>query len=162
MSRGKKRIERKLIPDGKYNSSFVTKFINILMLNGKKEVAEKLFYLASSKFEKELTEKYNLDFNLSFQKFILDISPSVITKTKRVAGSNYQVPIQLQDYQKLFFGMRLLKNISRKKSESSSMMMHEALANEILLALKEQGDVLKERDNMHKMASSNKVYSNLI
>ena len=157
MSRGKKRIVRPIVPDSKYNSVIISKFINTIMEDGKKEVAEKIVYSALEQAKNKLVEKFG---NVAdgFKEVILLVGPTIQTKTKRVGGSNYQVPVELADYKRIFMGMKLLKNASYKKK---GITMDKALAQEIMDAIEEKGEAYKEKVTIQKMALANKAYAHL-
>lgn len=157
MSRGKKRIDRKIIPDSKYKSVVIAKFINTIMEDGKKEVAEKIVYSALEQAKNKLVEKFG---NISdgFKEVILLVGPTIKTKTKRVGGSNYQVPVELVERERMFLGMKLLKTASSKKK---GITMDKALAQEIMDALDEKGEAYKEKVTIQKMALANKAYAHL-
>ena len=157
MSRGKKRIVRPIVPDSKYNSVLISKFINTIMEDGKKEVAEKIVYSALEQAKNKLVEKFG---NVAdgFKEVIMLVGPTVQTKTRRVGGSNYQVPVELEEYKRIFMGMKLLKTASSKKK---GITMDKALAQEIMDAIDEKGEAYKEKITIQKMALANKAYAHL-
>ena len=157
MSRGKKRIERKILPDARYRSITIAKFINIIMDSGKKEVAEKIVYSALKQVEQKLQEKYG-DVAKGFNEVILSLGPTVQTKVRRIGGANYQVPVEVPEYRRILIGMKILKKVSRKKK---GVYMALALAKEILEAIEEKGDAYKEKITIQKMALANKAYAHL-
>ena len=157
MSRGKKRIVRPIVPDSKYNSVLISKFINAIMEDGKKEVAEKIVYSALDQAKNKLVEKFG---NVAdgFKEVIMLVGPTIQTKTRRVGGSNYQVPVELEEYKRIFMGMKLLKTASSKKK---GITMDKALAQEIMDAIDEKGEAYKEKITIQKMAAANKAYAHL-
>ena len=157
MSRGKKRNPRKLIPDAKYKSEIITKFINIVMEDGKKEVAEKLVYSALNMAGDKLKEKYG-DVAKGFLEVILTVGPTVQTKVRRIGGANYQVPVEVPEYKRIFMGMKILKKSAYKKS---GINMDKALSQEIIDAMEEKGEAYKEKLTIQKMALANKAYAHL-
>lgn len=157
MSRGKKRILRKILPDSRYQSEIITKFINIIMEDGKKEVAEKIVYSALSSVEGKLKEKYG-DVAKGFNEVILLVGPTVQTKVRRIGGANYQVPVEVPEYKRIFMGMKILKKAAYKKS---GVNMDKALSQEILDAIEEKGEAYKEKLTIQKMALANKAYAHL-
>jgi len=157
MSRGKKRILRKILPDSKYQSEVIAKFINIIMEDGKKEVAEKIVYSALSQVENKLKEKYG-DVAKGFNEVILLVGPTVQTKVRRIGGANYQVPVEVPEYKRIFMGMKILKKSAYKKS---GINMDKALSQEILDAMEEKGEAYKEKLTIQKMALANKAYAHL-
>ena len=157
MSRGKKRIVRPIVPDSKYHSVLISKFINTIMEDGKKEVAEKIVYSALEQAKNKLVEKFG---NVAdgFKEVIMLVGPTIQTKTRRVGGSNYQVPVELEEYKRIFMGMKLLKTASSKKK---GITMDKALAQEIMDAIDEKGEAYKEKITIQKMALANKAYAHL-
>ena len=157
MSRGKKRIVRPIVPDTKYHSVLISKFINTIMEDGKKEVAEKIVYSALEQAKNKLVEKFG---NVAdgFKEVIMLVGPTIQTKTRRVGGSNYQVPVELEEYKRIFMGMKLLKTASSKKK---GITMDKALAQEIMDAIDEKGEAYKEKITIQKMALANKAYAHL-
>ena len=157
MSRGKKRIVRPIVPDSKYKSVLISKFINTIMEDGKKEVAEKIVYSALEQAKNKLVEKFG---NVAdgFKEVIMLVGPTIQTKTRRVGGSNYQVPVELEEYKRIFMGMKLLKTASSKKK---GITMDKALAQEIMDAIDEKGEAYKEKITIQKMALANKAYAHL-
>ena len=157
MSRWKKRNPRKCIPDPRYGSENITKFINIVMEDGKKEVAEKIVYEALAGVENKLKEKYG---NVAdgFNAVIFLVAPTVQTKVRRIGGANYQVPIEVPEYRKIFMGMKILKKAANKKK---GITMATALAQEIADAMEEKGEAYKEKVTIQKMALANKAYAHL-
>ena len=157
MSRGKKRIVRPIVPDSKYHSVLISKFINTIMEDGKKEVAEKIVYSALEQAKNKLVEKFG---NVAdgFKEVIMLVGPTIQTKTRRVGGSNYQVPVELEEYKRVFMRMKLLKTASSKKK---GITMDKALAQEIIDAIDEKGEAYKEKITIQKMALANKAYAHL-
>ena len=157
MSRGKKRNPRKLMPDPIYHSEMITKFINVVMEDGKKEVAEKIVYSALNAVGAKLKEKYG-DIAKGFNEVILLVGPTVQTKVRRIGGANYQVPVDVPDYKRISLGMRILKKAADKKG---GVNMDKALAQEIADAIEEKGEAYKEKVTIQKMALANKPYAHL-
>ena len=157
MSRGKKRDQKPVIPDSKYGSELISRFINIVMLDGKKSVAENSVYDAINSVEKKLVEKYGNVVD-GFKEVILLLGPTVQTKAKRIAGATFQVPVEVPDYKRIFMGMTILRKAARKKS---GMPFSRALAIEIADALEEKGEAYKEKVTIQKMAMANKAYAHL-
>ena len=157
MSRGKKRSPRKPVLDPVYQSVFVSKLINMLMYDGKAEVAEKIVYEAIKKSKDKLIEKFQTIPN-AIESIILIIGPTIKTQTKRIGGSNYQIPRPVPEYRRISMGIKMLIKAARKKSGRS---MAEKLSSELLLATEEKGEAVKERINIVKMASANKAFAHL-
>ncbi len=157
MSRGKKRDQKPVVPDSKYGSELISRFINIVMLDGKKSVAEAGVYNALGQVEKKLVEKYGNVVD-GFKEVILLLGPTVQTKAKRIGGATFQVPVEVPDYKRLFMGMTILRKAVRKKS---GMSFAKALAIEITDAMEEKGEAFKEKTTIQKMAMANKAYAHL-
>ena len=157
MSRCKKRNPRKVLPDSRYKSELITRFINAVMQDGKKEVAEKIVYGALEQAKNKLIEKYGTVAE-GFEAVIMLVGPTIQTKTCRVGGSNYQVPVELPAYKRIFMGMKLLKKAAGKKKGRN---MDKALAQEIMDAMEEKGEAYKEKITIQKMAAANKAYAHL-
>lgn len=157
MSRCKKRNPRKVVPDAVYGSVMITRFINTIMEDGKKEVAEKIVYSAIKMSESKLIEKYG-EIAKGFDELILFLGPTVQTKVRRIGGANYQVPVELPDYKRIFLGMKLLKKAAYNKK---GINMDKALSQEINDAIDEKGEAYKEKITIQKMALANKAYAHL-
>ena len=149
-SRAKKRI---LLPDPKFGSVEVTRFVNNLMLDGKKSIAFKVFYSAldivASKVEDE-------DALVVWEKALENITPHVEVRSRRVGGATFQIPTPIRPDRKISIAMKWLISSSRKRNEKS---MAVKLAQEILAAAKEEGAAVKKRVDTHKMAEANKAFS---
>ena len=144
--------KREVLPDPIYNSKFVTKLINSIMLDGKKGVAQKVVYGA---FEiiREKTQKDSLEV---FTQAMENIMPSLEVKARRVGGATYQVPIEVRPDRRQTLGLRWLTSYSRARSEKT---MRERLAGEIMDANNNLGNAVKKREDTHKMAESNKAFA---
>ena len=144
--------KREILPDPVYNSVLVTKLINSIMLDGKKGVAQKVVYDAFSIIE-EKTGKNGLD---AFTEAMNNIMPELEVKARRVGGATYQVPIEVRPARRQTLGLRWITAYSRKRSEKT---MKERLAGEIMDACNNTGASVKKREDMHKMAESNKAFA---
>ena len=144
--------KREVLPDPMYNSVLVTKLVNSIMLDGKKGVAQKIVYGAFEIVE-EKTGKNGLE---AFTQAMENIMPAVEVKTRRVGGSNYQVPIEVRPERRQTLGLRWLTDYSRKRSEKT---MKERLAGELMDACNNTGAAVKKREDTHKMAEANKAFS---
>jgi len=145
--------KRNIQPDRVYDSVVVEQFINYIMLDGKKSVARKVVYDAMDIIkEKEKTKKPIEIFNGA----IKNAGPSMEVKSRRIGGANYQVPVQVKESRKLALAMRWIIEASRSKNGSS---MGERLANELIAANNKEGEVIKKRENVHKMAEANKAFA---
>ena len=144
--------KREILPDPMYNSVLVTKLVNSIMLDGKKGVAQKVVYGAFD-IIKEKTGNEPLDV---FTQAMENIMPVLETKTRRVGGANYQVPMEVRPARRQTLGLRWLTNYSRARSEKT---MRERLAGEIMDACNNTGAAVKKREDTHKMAEANKAFS---
>ena len=144
--------KREILPDPMYNSVLVTKLINAIMLDGKKGVAQKVVYDAFD-IIKEKTGNEPLDV---FTQAMENIMPVLETKTRRVGGANYQVPMEVRPARRQTLGLRWLTNYSRARGERT---MAERLAGEIMDAANNTGSAVKKREDTHKMAESNKAFA---
>ena len=144
--------KREILPDPMYNSVLVTKLVNSIMLDGKKGVAQKVVYGAFD-IIKEKTGNEPLDV---FTQAMENIMPVLETKTRRVGGANYQVPIEVRPERRQTLGLRWLTNYSRARSEKT---MKERLAGELMDACNNTGAAVKKREDTHKMAEANKAFS---
>ena len=152
MSRRREIPKRKVIPDPKYNDRMVAKFVNILMLQGKKSVAEKILYDAFDiAGERGGEEPLRL-----FKKALDNVKPVLEVKSRRVGGATYQVPIEVRADRRTALAMRWLVGHSRKRSEKT---MAQRLAGELLDASQERGDAVKKKEDTHKMAEANKAFA---
>ena len=152
MSRRSSPTKRDILPDPVYQSVMVTKFINVLMERGKKSTAERILYGALEIVAKKSGEEA-LE---AFQKAINNIKPSVEVKSRRVGGATYQVPIEVRPRRATTLAIRWLTTYSRQRREKT---MAERLAGEILDASNNIGASVKRREDMHKMAESNRAFA---
>ena len=144
--------KREILPDPVYNSVLVSKLINSVMLDGKKGVAQKVVYDAFAIIE-EKTGKNGLE---AFTEAMNNIMPTLEVKARRVGGATYQVPIEVRPERRQTLGLRWITAYSRKRSEKT---MKERLAGEIMDACNNTGASVKKREDMHKMAESNKAFA---
>ncbi len=147
--------KRDVLPDSRYQSKLITKAINSVMLDGKKNLAQKIVYDSFKLIEK----KTNEDGFEVFKKALDNIMPSLELRVKRVAGANFQVPTAVQKDRKQTLGLRWLILYARNRNEKS---MVEKLANEIIDASKGTGGSFKKKEDTHKMAEANKAFAHLI
>lgn len=152
MSRKNKAPVRQVLPDPLFNSVTITKLINNIMLDGKKSTAQRILYDAFSLIETKTNQK-PLEV---FKKALENITPKLETKTRRVGGSNYQVPIEVSERRKNTLALRWLVRYSRLRSEKT---MQERLANEIIDASKNIGAAVKKREDSHKNAEANRAFA---
>ena|ERR1043166_4243881 len=148
-SKPKKRL---LLPDPKFNDILVTRFVNNLMWQGKKNTAFTLFYDAIDKVESK-TQERGIDV---WKKALNNVMPSVEVKSRRVGGATFQIPTEVHAERKVAVGMKWLIRYSRSRGEKS---MADKLAAEIIAASKNEGASVKKREDTHKMAEANKAFA---
>lgn len=152
MPRRRRPQKRLILSDPKYKDVVVAKFINSLMYGGKRSVAEKIFYDALEIVDKKL-KKDPLEI---FKKSMENVGPILEVKSRRVGGATYQVPIEVRSNRKQALAIRWLIRYSRLRSERT---MAEKLANEFMVAFKNEGASVKKREDTHKMAEANKAFA---
>lgn len=152
MSRRRRPTKREIIPDPKYNSTLVSKFISCMMLQGKKGVSEMIFYKAMD----IMTEKIQEDPVEIFIKALDNAKPVVEVKSRRVGGATYQVPIEIRPERRQALGIRWLIQNARKRPEKT---MFQRLAGELMEAYNNTGASIKKKEDTHKMAEANKAFS---
>jgi len=152
MSRRHAAEKRKVLPDPKFGDLVLTKFINNLMVDGKKSTAERIVYGALEMVQ----SKSGQDPIEVFHQSLINIKPAVEVKSRRVGGATYQVPIEVRSDRAQALAIRWLIDMSRKRNEST---MTERLAGELLDALNNRGASVKKREDTHKMADANKAFS---
>ncbi|AEI48835.1 30S ribosomal protein S7 [Runella slithyformis] len=144
--------KRYLLPDPKYRDVMVTKFVNNLMLQGKKSTAYDIFYGALEIAEKRLNES-GLEI---WRKALNNVMPAVEVKSRRVGGANFQVPTEVRPDRKIALGMKWMIKYARLRGEKT---MRDRLAAEIIAASKGEGASVKKKDDTHRMAEANKAFS---
>jgi small subunit ribosomal protein S7 len=144
--------KREVLPDPKYGSRLVTKFINIMMLRGKKSVAERIMYDALAAME-DRAKQEGLKL---FKTAVENVKPAVEVKSRRVGGSTYQVPVEVRPERRTSLSMRWLIGAARNRPERS---MADKLAAELLDAANNRGTAVKKREDTHKMAEANKAFA---
>ncbi|HKM15964.1 MAG TPA: 30S ribosomal protein S7 [Marinospirillum sp.] len=152
MPRRRVAAKREILPDPKYGSDRLAKFMNHVMESGKKATAERIVYGALSKVE-ERTKKDPLEL---FDKALESIQPLVEVKSRRVGGATYQVPVEVRPSRRTALAMRWLVDFARKRGEKS---MDLRLAGEIMDAAEGKGAAVKKREDVHRMAEANKAFS---
>ena len=152
MSRRQKSIKRPVLADARYDSQTVSKFINTLMLEGKKATAEHIFYGAMDLVESRTGQP---GVNV-FKQALQNLKPVVEVKSRRVGGATYQVPVEVRPERRTALAMRWLMMYSRERSEKS---MAEKLAAEVVAASKGEGNAMKKKDDTHRMAEANKAFA---
>jgi small subunit ribosomal protein S7 len=144
--------KREILPDPIYQSPLVTKFINCLMLDGKRSTAERAFYAAMTLIQ----ERSNEDALKVFRRAVDNVKPAVEVKSRRVGGSNYQVPIEVRPARRQALAFRWLISYTRGRSEKS---MRDRLANELMDAAGGRGATFKKKEDTHRMAEANKAFA---
>jgi small subunit ribosomal protein S7 len=152
--RHKKVQKRQIQPDVIYNNLTVAKFINGLMIDGKKSIALKKFYSAMDLIKAKDQEPLEV-----FEKALANVSPKVEVKARRVGGANYQVPIEVRPERRQSLAIRWLLEATRKRSNKEYKTFEEKLAAEIMAAANNEGEAMKKKDVMHKQAEANKAFS---
>ncbi len=146
---------RPLLPDPRYSDQLVTRFVNMMMWDGKKSVAFKIFYDALDIVEQKKTDEEKSALEL-WKEALSNVMPHVEVRSRRVGGATFQIPMQIRPDRKISTAMKWLISYSRKRNEKS---MAQKLAAEILAASKEEGAAVKKRVDTHKMAEANKAFS---
>ena len=146
---------RQALPDPKYNNPMVSRFVNMVMSEGKKAVAEKIVYGAFDVLSQKVQEDPPLKV---FNKAIENVRPRLEVKPRRVGGATYQVPVEVSMVRGSSLAMRWIRDYARIKKGKPMMMK---LADELLAAYKAEGSAIKKRDETHKMAEANKAFSHL-
>ncbi len=152
MSRRSEAPKREILPDPKYKSIQLTKFVNMLMYSGKKSVAEKIMYGALDvMLEKKGGEPLEM-----LELALENVSPAVEVKSRRVGGATYQVPVEVRPVRRTGLAMRWIIEAARKRGEKSMTLK---LAGELLDATEKRGSACKKRDDTHRMAEANKAFA---
>jgi small subunit ribosomal protein S7 len=145
--------QRKILPDPKFHNELLAKFINILMVDGKKSTAEKIVYGALDILSTKESDKDQIEL---FETALENIRPQVEVKSRRVGGSTYRVPVEVRPVRRNALAMRWLVEAARKRGEKS---MAQRLANEMLDASDSKGSAVKKREDVHRMAEANKAFA---
>jgi small subunit ribosomal protein S7 len=152
VSRRKTAVKRPVLADARYDSQTVSKFINAMMLEGKKSTAEGIFYDAMDLVEQRTNQP---GVNV-FKQALSNLKPAVEVKSRRVGGATYQVPVEVRPERRTALAMRWLITFSRERNEKS---MAEKLAAEIILASRGEGNAVKKKEDTHRMADANKAFA---
>ncbi|MBI2932821.1 MAG: 30S ribosomal protein S7 [Planctomycetes bacterium] len=150
-----KSFEHLLKPDPRFKSREIGKFINSLMWEGKKSLAQRIFYDAMDIVCKKIKDKDPVEI---FKTALNNVKPQVEVRSKRVGGATYQVPVQVPGRRQTSLAFRWIINATRGKKGRA---MHLKLADELMAAYKGEGDAIKKRDDVHKMAEANKAFAHL-
>ena len=154
MSRKHRAQQREVLPDPRYNDIVVTKFINSMMYDGKKSIAEKMVYGAFDLAEKKMGEEGIK----IFKKAMANIKPSVEVKSRRIGGATYQVPVEVRPARRQSLAIRWLRDYSRGRNGKTLM---EKLADELVDAANNKGGAIKKKEDVYKMADANKAFAHL-
>ena len=149
-TRAKKRI---LLPDPKFGSILVTRFVNNLMLDGKKSISFKIFYDSLDEISKKISEEDSLSV---WEKALDNVSPHVEVRSRRIGGATFQIPQPVREDRKISLGIKWMISAARKRNEKSMALN---LSSEILAAYKEEGSAYKKKQDTHRMAEANKAFS---
>jgi small subunit ribosomal protein S7 len=152
MPRRREVPKREILPDPKFGSVDLSKFMNVVMESGKKAVAERIIYGALDQVEKKASKDPLEIFMIALN----NVKPMVEVKSRRVGGANYQVPVEVRPIRRLALSMRWIKEASKKRGEKSMSLR---LANELMEATEGRGGAMKKRDEVHRMAEANKAFS---
>ena len=147
--------KRPLLPDPKFDDQLVTRFVNMVMWDGKKSVAFKIFYDAIDIVEERNQDEEKTALEI-WKEALSNVMPHVEVRSRRVGGATFQIPMQIRPDRKVSLAMKWLISFARKRNEKSMALR---LANEILAAAKEEGAAVKKRVDTHKMAEANKAFS---
>ena len=145
--------KRTILPDPTYKDYTVAKFINYLMKNGKKSIAEKIFYNCLDIISEKEKNENAIDI---FKKALSNVSPTLEVKSKRIGGATYQVPMEVSQARKLSLAMRWILNFSRSRKGKT---MSNRLAAELISAANNEGSSIKKKEDTHKMAEANKAFA---
>jgi len=147
--------QRPLLPDPKFNDQLVTRFVNMIMWDGKKSVAFRIFYDAMAIVEERNQDEEKTPLEI-WKEALSNVMPHVEVRSRRVGGATFQIPMQIRPDRKVSLAMKWMISYARKRNEKTMALR---LANEILAASKEEGAAVKKRLDTHKMAEANKAFS---
>ncbi len=153
MSRKNTNFSREILPDPKFHSEVITRFINMVMQSGKKSVAERIVYGAIETIEERNKSASPVEL---IEQALDNVSPMVEVKSRRVGGATYQVPVEVRPKRRQTLAMRWIIEAARRRSEKN---MPERLAGELLEAMEQRGAAVKKREDVHRMAEANKAFS---
>ena len=152
MSRRRAAIKREVLPDHKFKDTILTKFMNRIMLDGKKSVSERIVYGAFN-IVSEKTKKTPIEF---FHSALDNVKPNLEVRSRRVGGATYQVPVEVRPRRAQTLAMKWIVDCAAKRNEKT---MRERIANEIIDAFNNKGNAVKKREETHKMAEANRAFS---
>jgi len=152
MARRRAAEKRKLNPDYRYGDVIVTQFVNYIMRDGKRTLAERMFYQALDKVQ-DRTGQEGIEI---FRTALRNVQPNLEVKSRRIGGATYQVPVEIKPQRRVQLGMRWLIDFARNRSEKS---FSEKLAAELMAAAKNEGPSIKKREDTHRMAEANRAFA---
>ncbi len=152
MARRREIPKREVLPDPLYSSQLLTKFVNVLMSDGKKSTAQRILYSALD----SIRERTSDDPMKVFKRAIENVKPAVEVKSRRVGGSTYQVPVEVRPSRRLALSLRWLIQMAQGRGEKT---MRQRLANELMEAAEHRGGAVKKKEDTHRMAEANKAFS---
>ena len=152
MSRRRAAIKKEILPDHKFKDKVLTKFMNRVMLDGKKSVSESIVYNALN-IVSEKTNKKPIEY---FHSALENVKPALEVRSRRVGGATYQVPMEVRPIRAQALAMKWIVNSAKKRSEKT---MQERIANELIDAFNNKGNAVKKREDVHKMADANRAFS---
>lgn len=151
--RKRKTLKREIQPDYKFGSVVAAKFINCMMWDGKKTIAQKIFYRALDKVKEKIADKEPIEV---FHQAIENVKPVLEVRSRRVGGANYQIPVEVRPERRLSLAIRWMVQAARSRPERT---MVERLANEIVDAYNKTGLAMKKREDTHRMAEANRAFA---
>ena len=154
MSRRHRATKREILPDPKFGDIILTRFMNVLMFDGKKSIAETILYKAMDILKRKGGS--SADPLKMFHEALDNVKPAVEVRSRRVGGATYQVPVEVRNERRLALAIRWIIDASRKRGENT---MIERLANELMDAMNNRGSAVKKREDTHRMAEANKAFS---
>ena len=152
MSRRRAAIKKEILPDHKFKDKILTKFMNRIMLNGKKSVSENIVYSAFNIISEKTNKKPIEYFHIALE----NVKPSLEVRSRRVGGATYQVPVEVRPVRSQALAMKWIVESARKRRDKT---MKERLANELMDAFNKKGNAIKKREDNHKMAEANRAFS---
>ena len=152
MSRRRAAIKKEILPDHKFKDKILTKFMNRIMLNGKKSVSENIVYSAFNIISEKTNKKPIEYFHIALE----NVKPSLEVRSRRVGGATYQVPVEVRPARSQALAMKWIVESARKRRDKT---MKERIANELMDAFNKKGNAIKKREDNHKMAEANRAFS---
>ena len=153
MSRRRRADKREILPDSKFNDRVLTRFVNVIMVDGKKSLAESIVYKALEIASNKLKSKSQIDL---FKNALNNVKPGIEVRSRRVGGATYQVPVEIRSERAQALAIRWIVDASRSRNEKS---ITERLANELMDAHEKRGISVKKREDTHKMAEANRAFA---